>query len=178
MLNSLGCPMNPPTVPQPKNSPLAIWSLVFGILSLVGCSIVAGIPAVICGHMGRKRIRQSAGALGGNGLALAGLITGYVSIGLLVVLLPLMAAIAIPNFVKARDTAMRNGCINNLRLIDSATMQWALETRANDGAAVTPANVVAYTREGFPTCPAGGTYTIGPVGKAPTCSKPGHAIPH
>jgi hypothetical protein len=57
---------------------LAIASLVCGILSIILClGLLAGIPAIICGHMARGRIARSGGALGGSGLALAGLIMGY-----------------------------------------------------------------------------------------------------
>src|SRR5438034_9879767 len=104
----------PPPVPtpiQPKNSGLAIWSLVLGILSLTCFYLFTGIPAVICGHIAHSRIKRSGGALEGSGLALAGLITGYIGIALSVVIVPLLAAIAIPNFVKARDTAQKNVCI-------------------------------------------------------------------
>src|SRR5882724_6782451 len=111
----------PSSVPPVKNSGLAVWSLVLGILGLLFLLVCIGplvaIPAVICGHIAYGRIKRSAGALEGQGIALAGLITGYVTIGLAVVLIPLMAAIAIPNFVKARDTAQKNQCINNLRII-------------------------------------------------------------
>ncbi len=94
---------------QPKNSALAIWSLVLGIIGLVLLLACIGplfaIPGVICGHLAYSQINRSGGALAGQGVALAGLITGYVSIGLSVFLVPMMLAIAIPNFVKARETA-------------------------------------------------------------------------
>jgi hypothetical protein len=123
-----------PPVPSAtsKNSALAVWSLVLGILSLACLCLLAGIPAVICGHTAQSRIKKSAGALTGGGLALAGLITGYIGIALSVLILPLLAAIAIPNFVKARDAAQNNMCVNNLRLIQSAKEQWALENKKAD----------------------------------------------
>jgi Na+/pantothenate symporter len=80
----------------PRTSPLAVWSLVLGILSLLCFSFFAGIPAIICGHMGRSRIRDSQGALKGEGMALAGLILAYISMALF--LIGMIAAIAIPNF--------------------------------------------------------------------------------
>ena len=43
-----------------------------------------------------------------------------------------LSAIAIPNFVKARGTAQKNACINNLRMIDGAKQQWALENRKKE----------------------------------------------
>jgi type II secretory pathway pseudopilin PulG len=48
---------------------------------------------------------------------------------IVVAIIGLLAAIAIPNFVKARTTSQQNACINNLRLIDAAKQQWALEQR-------------------------------------------------
>lgn len=57
-------------------SGLAIASLAGGVLSL-GLGFLTGIPAVICGHLGRARIRQSGGGLQGKGMALAGLVLGY-----------------------------------------------------------------------------------------------------
>ena len=89
---------------QPKNCGLAIWSLMLGILSLTCFWLLTAIPAVICGHMAYSRIRRSAGVLSGEGLAIGGLITGYIAIALSIFVLPLLAAIAIPNFVKARTT--------------------------------------------------------------------------
>ena len=53
---------------------------------------------------------------------------------IVVAIIGLLAAIAIPNFVRARTTSQMNGCINHLRVIDSAKQQWALETGKQDGA--------------------------------------------
>ena len=55
-----------------------------------------------------------------------------VEIMIVVAIIGLLAAIAIPNFVKARATSQANGCINNLRQIDAAKQQWALENKMND----------------------------------------------
>jgi hypothetical protein len=152
--------------------------LVLGILGLVCFGLFTGIPAVICGHTAQSKIRRSAGALTGEGLALGGLITGYISIALSVLMIPLMLAIAIPNFVKARETAQRNACINNLRSLDGATQQWALEYSKPDDAVPTFAELDRFFKGATSlfTCPAGGTYTLGPVSGKPTCSVPGHAL--
>ena len=176
----------PPPVPvalaQPKNSGLAIWSLVCGILAIVLSVACIGplfaIPAVICGHMAYGRIRRSAGALSGEGLALGGLITGYLGIALIPVI-GLMAAIAIPNFVKARTTAQINACVNNLRQIDSAKQLWAMEHKKEAADTPTAQDLDAYIKTGFSTlkCPAGGTYRINAVGEKPTCSIPNHQLP-
>jgi len=167
---------------QPKTSTLAIWSLVLGILALlfllVCISLLFAIPGVICAHMAYSRIKRSGGALGGQGMALAGLITNYISIGLSVFLLPMMMAIAIPNFVKAREVSMQNACINNLRQIDGAKQEWALEKGKTGGDVPTIADLTPYFKDGkFPVCPSGGTYTIGAVSNPPTCSISGHVLP-
>ena len=175
-------PPLPGNAPQPKNSALAIWSLVLGILGLIlwlACiEPLFAIPAVICGHMAYSHIQRSGGALIGQDVALAGLITGYISIGLSIFLVPMMLAIAIPNFVKARNVSMQNACINNLRQIDAAKHEWALEKNKNEGDVPTADDLKPYLKNGiFPTCPAGGTYSIGAVSNAPTCSVPGHRLP-
>ncbi len=93
-----------------------------------------------------------------------------------IALIGLLAAIAIPNFVKARNTAQMNACINNLRQIDGAKHAWALEQKKSDGEAVTPADISGLFRPGTLQCPAGGTYSINVVGEAPTCSVPNHRL--
>ena len=93
-----------------------------------------------------------------------------------------LAAIAIPNFVKARATSQENACINNLRQIDAAKNQWALENNKKTGDVPTENDLKPYigpAGRGFPRCPAGGTYTIGAIGEPPTCSLSslGHKLP-
>jgi len=171
----------------PKTTALAIWSLVLGILSLACFSIFTAIPGVICGHKALTRIKYSNGALSGHGIAVAGLITGYIGIALAVFMIPLMMAIAIPNFVKARSTAQANACINNLRQIDAAANQFALEHHLSVGDSINfPNDLTPYIKlnsEGkIPSCPAGGTYHLSKVGEVPTCSlgttvTPAHVLP-
>ena len=94
-----------------------------------------------------------------------------VEIMIVVAIIGLLAAIAIPNFVRARNTAQKNACINNLRQIDGAKQQWALENKKTDTDLPTSAEVAAYIKNSaYPNCPAGGTYTIGLVNTDPTCS--------
>ncbi len=89
----------------------------------------------------------------------------------------ILAAIAIPNFVKARATAQQNACINNLRQMDAAKNQWSLEKRKNNGDVPTAADITPYLfKNQLPVCPAGGSYTIGPVGETPRCSIPEHSL--
>ena len=171
-------PPLPGGTPQPKNSALAIWSLVLGILSLTCFSLLSAIPAVICGHKALSKIKQSGGALTGQGLAIAGLVTGYLGILWALVVIPMVLAIAIPNFVKARDTAMQNICVNNLREIQAAKEQWAVQYNKSPGDVPTAADLKPFLKNGvFPICLSGGTYTIGAVSNAPTCSIAGHQLP-
>jgi type II secretory pathway pseudopilin PulG len=88
----------------------------------------------------------------------------------------LLAAIAIPNFVKARATSQNNLCINNLRQIDGAKQQWALENHKTSSDTPTKADLLPYLRR-WPVCPQGGTYNIGSMVETPTCSIPGHKLP-
>src|SRR5687767_653253 len=94
-----------------------------------------------------------------------------VEIMIVVAIIGLLAAVAIPNFVKARTTAQKNACIGNLRQIDGAKEQWALETKQADGAPADEAAINLYIKGGAPKCPAGGnaanTYTYNPLGQAP-----------
>src|ERR1700674_483197 len=108
-----------------------------------------------------------------------------VEIMIVVAIIGLLAAIAIPNFVRARQTSQKNACINNLRQIDGATQQWALETKQSPAAAVTFANISAYLKNSV-LCPAGGaaatfanSYTLTTVSAKPTCQIDGtnHLLP-
>jgi prepilin-type N-terminal cleavage/methylation domain-containing protein len=97
-----------------------------------------------------------------------------VEIMIVVAIIGLLAAIAIPNFVKARNTAQSNACINNMRQIDSAIQQWALETGKNDQSAPDPGEVAKYIKgNALPKCPAGGDYILAPtVGTTPSVTCP------
>lgn len=90
----------------------------------------------------------------------------------------MMAAIAIPNFVKARTTAQKSACVNNLRMIDGAKEQWALENKKTSTDTPTWGDLVgpnAFIRT-QPQCPQGGTYTLGNMSTKPRCSVPAHAL--
>ena len=71
-----------------------------------------------------------------------------------------------------------NTCINNLRLIEAAKQQWALDNSKTDDDIPTVLDLLPYFRDDvFPACPAGGTYTINAVGVPPACSVSGHVLP-
>src|SRR4051794_12133934 len=102
-----------------------------------------------------------------------------VEIMIVVAIIGLLAAIAIPNFVKARTTSQMNACINNLRQIDGAKQQWALENKAAPGApAPAESDIQPYLGRGvgtLPTCPSTSdtnfatSYSINELTNAPTC---------
>ncbi len=96
-----------------------------------------------------------------------------VEIMIVVAIIGLLAAIAIPNFVQARNNARASVCINNLRQVDSAKEQVALENDLDDGDAVVAADLDPYIRGAFAslTCPSGGDYNNGieNIGTDPTC---------
>jgi prepilin-type N-terminal cleavage/methylation domain-containing protein len=100
-----------------------------------------------------------------------------VEIMIVVAIIGLLAAIAIPNFVRARETAQTNACISNLHQIDGAIQQWAFETRAASAAAVTLADCAPYLKgEVIPVCPASGTYAVTTATAPPTCTVPEHTL--
>jgi prepilin-type N-terminal cleavage/methylation domain-containing protein len=102
-----------------------------------------------------------------------------VEIMIVVALIALLAAIAIPNFVRARTTSQRNACINNLRQIDAAKQQWAFDFHAPLTATATISDIQPYLGRGAagtqPTCPADSTgtfttsYQINEIQSIPTC---------
>jgi prepilin-type N-terminal cleavage/methylation domain-containing protein len=103
-----------------------------------------------------------------------------VEIMIVVAIIGLLAAIAIPNFVKARTTAQKNACVNNLRQIDGAKEQWALENRKSETTATTgsEAAINAYIKgNATPLCPANGTYTYSAIGTNPSCNVTSHTLP-
>ena len=112
-----------------------------------------------------------------------------VEIMIVVAIIGLLAAIAIPNFVKARATSQANACINNLRQIDAAANEFALEARKATGASLNyPTDLTPYIKlnsaNSIPGCPAGGTYTESTIGATgyPKCSlgttvTPSHVLP-
>ncbi len=98
-----------------------------------------------------------------------------VEIMVVIAIIGLLAAIAIPNFVKARASGQADACINNLRQIDSAAHQFALEQHKITGAFISyPGDLTPYIKlnasSSIPPCPAGGVYTCATVGTDPSCS--------
>jgi len=106
-----------------------------------------------------------------------------VEIMIVVAIIGLLAAIAIPSFVKARQDSQTKACINNLRIMDAAKEQAAMEnkwTTTQTIGAAEASNVVTYVKGNkLPVCPASGTYTWGDMSTQPSCSlgADGHKLP-
>jgi prepilin-type N-terminal cleavage/methylation domain-containing protein len=104
--------------------------------------------------------------------------TGFslVEIMVVIAIIGLLAATTFPSYVRARNQAQRNGCLDNLRLISAAKHQWALENKKLDSTTPTSADIQIYLQNNlFPQCPADGVYTIGAVNSEATCSRPRHS---
>ena len=102
-----------------------------------------------------------------------------VEIMIVVAIIGLLAAIAIPNFVRARTTSQTNACISNLRTIDGAKASWALETHKQNSDTPVDTDIQPYLGRGssgaLPTCPNDSaqtfntSYSPNDVGTKPTC---------
>ncbi len=90
---------------------------------------------------------------------------------IVVAIIGLLAALAVPNFVKARMTAQKNACIQNLKQIDSAKEQWAFENKKTQGdsTAGSETAINAFMKSA-PVCSGGGAYNYSAIGSVPACS--------
>jgi len=188
-------PENTPSVPvvqQPKRTGLATASMVLGIIciycavmlpwaaliylpayredwlpAIILClGLVPGLPAIILGYIARSRARRAPEQYGGAGFAKTGIVTGWVSI-----FLTLLMMIAVPCYIQAHRRPSEKGCVNHLRQIDAAKEEWARVNRKKPGDPVVDEEVNAYLKgsQRLP-CPASGVYTYNAVGVKPTCS--------
>jgi prepilin-type N-terminal cleavage/methylation domain-containing protein len=100
-----------------------------------------------------------------------------VEIMIVVLIIGILLAIAVPNFINARERSRANACRSNLRQIQAAKEQWAMANNQGSTATPTQADLVAHLYPDMrPTCPSGGTYTIGNMSTNPTCSIAGHTL--
>ncbi len=132
--------------------------------------VVLGIASMIRAVMTWRRVHGPSGSTAARAGAMLGLLTGFVPFLLLTILLP--------QFIKARTRPSQNSCINNLRQIDSAKAQWALEHNKKDTDEVMISDLAPYLKGGaLPDCPsAGGTYKVTTVSSPPTCSISSHTL--
>jgi prepilin-type N-terminal cleavage/methylation domain-containing protein len=105
-----------------------------------------------------------------------------VEIMIVVLIIGILLAIAVPNFVKARESSRAKSCVANLKQIESAKEQWAMDSKA--APSDTPADTDLYGTDKYikttPACPSNGSYTVGAMSARPTCSRPtteGHVLP-
>jgi len=105
---------------QPQTSGKAVASLVLGIFPVI--PFFGSIVAVVFGHVSRREIRESSGLLKGDGIALAGLILGYIGLagGFLII-----AAIAIPSLLRSRVAANQAAAVGSLRTINTVEVAYA-----------------------------------------------------
>jgi len=106
--------------PASETSGLAIGSLVCGLLLFFW---PASLAAIIMGHISRSQIKNSGGRTTGAGMALAGLILGYIGISILPLLI--IAAIAIPNLIRAKIAANEASAVGSLRALNAACVTYS-----------------------------------------------------
>ena len=94
-----------------------------------------------------------------------------VEIMIVVLIIGILLAMAIPNFVRARETSRAKSCQSNLKQINGAKELWAMDNKktATDTAPASTDLASTYIKV-YPACPSNGTYTIGQVSIIPTCS--------
>ena len=96
-----------------------------------------------------------------------------IEIMIVVLIIGILLAIAVPNFIRAREQSRAKSCSANLKQIDSAKEQWAMDNKATTGAAfasLTPLIGQTLYLKATPTCPSAGSYTPGAISTDPTCS--------
>ena len=116
-LSASGAPIAPA-----KTSGMAIASLVCGIVNVFPVSIVA----IVLGHISLSQISKSAGQIKGKGLAIAGLVLGYLGIVAIPFIL-IVAAIAIPNLLRAKIAANESSAVGSMRVLETAEIAYAAQ---------------------------------------------------
>src|SRR5687767_13773706 len=95
-----------------------------------------------------------------------------VEIMIVVLIIGILLAIAVPNFIKARESSRAKSCVANLKQVEAAKEQWAMDIKA--AAIASPADTDLYGTNQYirntPSCPSGGTYTIGNMATRPLCN--------
>ena len=118
-----GAPIGPP-----ETSGKAVVSLVCGLLFFIPLAFVV---AIVFGHLALSEIRKSAGRLRGDGIAIAGLVLGYLWIAAIPIIL-IIAAIAIPNLLRARMAANESSALASIRALNTAEMAYS-QSHADKG---------------------------------------------
>lgn len=92
-------------------------------------------------------------------------------------ILTMIATIAVPSWIYSRSKTRQTTCINNLKNIEQAKSQFALENSVVDGGTINQTDIVPKYLMAMPTCPDAGTYSINVLGTTTTCSI-GGTFPH
>src|SRR5579872_1149800 len=93
-----------------------------------------------------------------------------IEIMIVVLIIGILLAVAVPNFIRARESSRAKSCVANLKQIDGAKEQWAMDNKKDAGAMPLPTDLYGVYTKFPPSCPSNGTYTINGVGTNPTCS--------
>ncbi|HWN96932.1 MAG TPA: type II secretion system protein, partial [Methylomirabilota bacterium] len=94
-----------------------------------------------------------------------------VEIMIVVSIIGLLVAVALPNFLKHRNSMRVKSCMENLRVLNTAKVQWAMETRQATSSRPTASDLIPYLRDGhLPECPASGSYRLRNLARNPNCS--------
>lgn len=107
----------------PQNSGKALASLICGVVFFFWP--LSAVAAIVLGHLALSDIKRSAGRLAGRGLAIGGLVTGYIGVSIIPLLI--IAAIAIPNLLRARMAANEASAVGSLRTYNTAMITYALQ---------------------------------------------------
>ena len=102
-----------------------------------------------------------------------------VEIMIVILIIGVLMAIAVPSFIQARHSARQSSCIHNMKEIETAKEQWAMDTKRNNGDSAAFTDLVGPTLylKSAPSCPSAGTYTVNPIGTVPACDVSGHSLP-
>lgn len=103
-----------------------------------------------------------------------------IEIMIVVAIIGVLAAVAIPNLIKARKASAKTACIANLKAIEGGKAVWALENKKADADVPSDADLFGSDKAiaKKPDCPGGGTYDLKAVAEKPTCTIPDHVIPN
>lgn len=97
-----------------------------------------------------------------------------VEIMIVIAIIAVLMAVAIPNLIKARETSCQRACLSNLREISQAKEQYAMESQKKDGDVVGWTDLVPGYLKVRPNCPLGPEYTLQAIGSCPACPNPDH----
>ena len=163
-----------------RTTRIATAGLILGIAGLLGLAPLTSIPAVICGHVARERIRNSEGRRRGRRLAAVASALGYAGIALTLIVVPLViAGPVITTRDAADDTAPAiDLCTRNLLIITFAKEEAMYDIGLSEGDTVTAEQLAPYIPGGLEQlqCPGGGAYIVNPIGREPECSAEGHGM--